>query len=699
MIAAPAASADDLVSDSFTRTIAFGGGLGLANVGGAWVTSDNNRFAVNGSAAQVKLDQADNARTARIGPTASDQDLSARFQSPSAATGALFMVNLLGRYKDAANTYRAKVTWTTAGTLTVTVTRVSGGAVTDLATARTAVSAAQPGTWYWVRLQVGGATVRAKVWPDGAPDPDWQVSATDAAPLAAGTAGLRAYANAGNTNLPTLLFDDFAERTLAPPGNTAAPAIAGTAAQGQVLTATPGTWSGAGPVTFAYQWLRCDQSATNCSAISGATATTYTLAKADLGMTLEAAVTGSNLVGSAAAKSAATEPVVTGGPSNTAPPTITGSARPGQTLVGDPGTWASDEPPTFGYQWRRCDATGAACSDVPSSTGSSQPIGDGDVGSTMRFAVTATTAGGATTAVSAATALIAPPPDPFVAAAGDISCDPTSTLFNGGAGSQSACAQAATAQVALGSGAAAVLALGDDQYGCGGFQAFMQAYDPSWGLVKNITHPVPGNHEYALSGGLDCDPTGSASGYFQYFGALAGQVGAGYYSFEVGAWHIVALNSNCSAVGGCGVGSPEETWLKADLAAHPTSCTLAYWHYPRFSSGLSGNAFVSTTSAFWNDLSSGGADVVVNGHDHDYERFAPQTPGGQLAAAGIREFIVGTGGKSHDNVVAVQANSEVRDSTAFGVLRLVLHPTSYDWTFLPTSGGSFTDSGSTPCHA
>jgi hypothetical protein len=217
--------------------------------------------------------------------------------------------------------------------------------------------------------------------------------------------------------------------------------------------------------------------------------------------------------------------------------------------------------------------------------------------------------------------------------------------------------------------------------------------------VKNITHPVPGNHEYALSGGLDCDPTGSASGYFQYFGALAGQVGAGYYSFEVGAWHIVALNSNCSAVGGCGVGSPEETWLKADLAAHPTSCTLAYWHYPRFSSGLSGNAFVSTTSAFWNDLSSGGADVVVNGHDHDYERFAPQTPGGQLAAAGIREFIVGTGGKSHDNVVAVQANSEVRDSTAFGVLRLVLHPTSYDWTFLPTSGGSFTDSGSTPCHA
>jgi acid phosphatase type 7 len=508
LVPAAPVHADTIASDSFSRTVAFGGGWGKADAGGSWTTSDNSRFGVNGSAGQLKLDQTDVARIARIGPSKSDVDITARFQSPSAAAGALFVVNLLARYTDSSNTYREKISWGTTGTLTLNITRVAGGSATDLAATKTVISPAQAGTWYDARFQVSGATLKAKVWADGGTEPDWQVTATDSTPLPAGVGGIRGYANGGNTNLPTLLFDDFSEQ----------------------------------------------------------------------------------------------------------------------------------------------DATPFA------------------------------------------------PNDPFIMAAGDISCDPTSSLYNGGAGSSSACAQRATSQLINGSGAAAVLALGDDQYGCGGFQAFMQAYDPTWGLFKAITDPVPGNHEYVTSGGLDCDTTGQAGGYFQYFGGAAGQPGQGYYSFDVGSWHLIALNSNCSAVGGCGAGSPQETWLKADLAAHQSTCTLAFWHYPRFSSGLSGTSFVASTSAFWNDLAAGGADVVLNGHDHDYERFAPQTPGGQASGSGIREFIVGTGGKGHDNVVSERANSEVRNSTAFGVLRMTLHSSSYDWSFLPTPGGSFSDSGSTSCH-
>ena len=198
---------------------------------------------------------------------------------------------------------------------------------------------------------------------------------------------------------------------------------------------------------------------------------------------------------------------------------------------------------------------------------------------------------------------------------------------------------------------------------------------------------MPGNHEYL---------TRAANGYFSYFGAAAGDPATGYYSFDVGAWHVVALNSNCSAVGGCASGSPQERWLRADLAAHPAACTLAYWHHPRFSSGEHGNE--PAYDAFWRDLYAAGADVVLNGHDHDYERFAPQDPsGGSDLARGVREFVVGTGGKNHYRFLTLQPNSQVRDATTFGVLELTLHRTSYDWRFLPEPGKTFTDSGSAVC--
>lgn len=278
--------------------------------------------------------------------------------------------------------------------------------------------------------------------------------------------------------------------------------------------------------------------------------------------------------------------------------------------------------------------------------------------------------------------------DPLVVAAGDIACDSGSLFFNGGSGTQKACRELDTSNLALGVRPTAVLALGDVQYEHG--RDFSASYDPSWGRLKEITHPVVGNHEYGHT-----KATQAAAGYFRYFGRAAGDPRTGYYSFDLGRWHLIALNGNCAEVGGCQTGSLQERWLRQDLAAHPASCTLAYWHQPRFSSGLHGND--SDYVAFWDDLFAAHADVVLNGHDHDYERFVPQNPSGHLDATGIREFVVGTGGKDLRPFSHVQPTSAVRNSRTFGVLELTLHPASYDWKFLPAPGEVFTDSGSAPC--
>ena len=296
-----------------------------------------------------------------------------------------------------------------------------------------------------------------------------------------------------------------------------------------------------------------------------------------------------------------------------------------------------------------------------------------------------------------ATAGSASPGDPVIAAAGDIACDPTDSKFNGGAGKSDGCRQKYTADLIVGQGYAAVLALGDNQYYCGGYNAFLQSYDKSWGQLKAITHPAVGNHEYLTSGGTDCNSANAgAAGHFKYFGAAAGQPGQGYYSFDVGTWHLIMLNTTCSQAGGCGSTSPQGKWLRADLAGHTNVCTLAFWHIPLFSSG--GRAS-SNSKSFWDALYAADADVVLTGHDHIYERFAPQTPSGAAdPVRGIREFVVGTGGSNWTSIASVKPNSEVRNDRSFGILRLALHPTSYDWDFVPAAGSTFTDSGTTQCH-
>ncbi len=254
--------------------------------------------------------------------------------------------------------------------------------------------------------------------------------------------------------------------------------------------------------------------------------------------------------------------------------------------------------------------------------------------------------------------------DAILLAAGDVaSCDSTG--------------DEATAQIIAGT-SGTVAAVGDLAYPSGTAADF-RCYDSSWGKFKSRTKPAPGNHEYLTSG---------ASAYFDYFGSLAGDRSKGYYSYSRGAWQIIAINSNCSAVGGCFVGSPQENWLRAVLKATTRRCTLAYWHHPLFSSG--GHGPQSQLRPIWDDLYRAHAEIVLGGHDHDYERFAPQTPSGAADPNGIREFIVGTGGKNHDRFGPnVAANSEVRNADTFGVLKLTLHPSGYDWKFLPEADHTF----------
>ena len=265
------------------------------------------------------------------------------------------------------------------------------------------------------------------------------------------------------------------------------------------------------------------------------------------------------------------------------------------------------------------------------------------------------------------------PGDPVLVGAGDIAdCtvtqdEATATLLDGIAGT--------------------VFTAGDNAYPNGTTADFANCYGPTWGRHKARTMPVIGNHEYGTAG---------AAPYFAYFGSAAGDPAKGYYSFDIGTWHAVVLNSNCTLVS-CSAGSAQDAWLRSDLAAHPTACTIAIWHHPRFSSGVHG--VDATVQPFWDALYAAGVDVIVNGHEHDYERFAPQTPAGTADPDfGIREFIAGTGGKALRAFVTTLSNSEVKDAGTWGVLKLTLHASSYDYTFVPIAGQTFTDAGSASCH-
>ncbi len=263
-----------------------------------------------------------------------------------------------------------------------------------------------------------------------------------------------------------------------------------------------------------------------------------------------------------------------------------------------------------------------------------------------------------------------PGPDPVIAAAGDMSCPQ-------GPDGATNCRDKATSDLLVGQGLSRVLTLGDAQYEFGELSDFQTYYDPTWGRVKGITSPAPGNH----------DPF--SSGYSAYFGSRAP---GRYYSYDIGSWHLISLDSN-------NVDPGQVSWLRSDLAANAGGkCVLAYWHHARFTSGMQhGND--PTVQPFWTELYAAGADLVLNGHEHSYERFGPQDPNGTAdAARGIREFVVGTGGKNVHPMGPPRANSEVRQAGTYGVLELALRPGRYEWLFVPEAGKTFSDSGTGVCH-
>ena len=278
--------------------------------------------------------------------------------------------------------------------------------------------------------------------------------------------------------------------------------------------------------------------------------------------------------------------------------------------------------------------------------------------------------------------------DPVLVAAGDIACDPADPAFNRGKGTATRCRQAATAALAASAVPAVLAPLGDIQYDKASTLALLGSYDRSWGRLAAPTRPAVGNHEYGTAGAL---------GYFTYFGTAAGAPLLGYYSYDLGSWHVVVLNSNCT-VTSCAAGSAQERWLRADLKAHPTRCTLAYFHHPRFSSGEHGDN--ASVAPFWKALYDYQADVILAGHDHDYERFAKIRPDGTRDGTnGIRSWVVGTGGKSLYKFGPLDRNSVVHHGTGFGVLKLRLGRDGYRWKFLGEPGSTFADSGTGACRA
>ena len=316
--------------------------------------------------------------------------------------------------------------------------------------------------------------------------------------------------------------------------------------------------------------------------------------------------------------------------------------------------------------------TAATTTEPPTTTTTTPPT----------TTTTTTTPPTTTTTTTTATTTTPPTGDPRIAAAGDIACEPGQSPSSGG------CQQLATSNLIHGQGYAAVLALGDLQYEDGTLAKFQGSYHLSWGRFKATTRPAVGNHEYLTPG---------AAGYFDYWNTQAGARGQGYYSYDVGPWHLIALNTNCSQSGGCGTSSPQYQWLQADLAATSARCVLVYHHHPRYASGTGDRRDNTALKPIHDLLYDRGADVVLVAHNHWYERLGHMGKSAAPDPAGPRYFVVGTGGKNRTSPSTPLAGSEVRDTTSFGVLELTLHPEGYDWRFRPAAGYTFTDSGSDTC--
>ncbi len=363
-------------------------------------------------------------------------------------------------------------------------------------------------------------------------------------------------------------------------------------------------------------------------------------------------------------------------PANVTPPTLLGPAQAGQLLLLDDGVWSGSSTASE-RRWLRCGFSG--CTQIDGASGSTYVLRPEDAGAQVAAEVTRTNAFGSATAETARTAVIgvAPPRPPAVA-------DPVLAVGGDVAGNWSS--DEATAGVIDRMQPTWVLMLGDAVYENGTAAEFASYYAPTWGRHRAITSPTVGNHEYQTAG---------ASGYYGYFGAAAGDPSRGYYAFDVGEWRVYTLNTNCTFVP-CGAGSEQERWLRADLAAHPRTCRLATAHHPRFSS--TGSA--SNTAALYQAFYEASGDLWLTGHWHNYERLAQLNAAGAVdTTRGVRNFVVGSGGAPLRGFGSTATGSQVRNSSTYGVLKLTLRSSGYEWAFVPVPGSGFTDAGSGGCAA
>jgi hypothetical protein len=379
--------------------------------------------------------------------------------------------------------------------------------------------------------------------------------------------------------------------------------------------------------------------------------------------------------------------------------TYSNRPAPGGTAIAPPKPWGTDVWLTYDVtSLISGDGTYSFALDTTSSTSKSLPTRESSTNQPQLVVETGTPDPSPTS--TAASPPSTSGPSTVIAVGGDVACGTTEANYNGGAGTDTACHMQQTSDLVLAMSPAQVFALGDLQYNSGSLADFNVSYNNSWGRFKGITKPVVGNHEYGTSG---------AAGYYTYFGSAASPQESGctknclgYYSFDVGVgtskWHIAVISSECTRIGGgvgCAKDSPQYNWLKADLAANSgTTCTAVLTHRPRWAS----NSFASPDIQPLVDLMDAyHVDLLLAGHAHSYERFAPQNAAGQADANGIREIVVGTGGRDSQGFGTVVPNSLVRKNHIFGVMKLTLHPTGYDWQFVADPSTPFSDSGSGTC--
>lgn len=707
--AVPVAAAAVVAEDGFNRTVA--NGWGTAELGGPWaIEGPAAAFQVDGSRGVMNLGAGGANRAATLGVSLRDVDLSIVMSVEKTPAGAAaFAYADLRRSGD--RSYRVRVRFAPDGGARLGLSQVVGGVETTLGSEVSLGLSHTGGSRIRVRGQVEGAspaTLRARAWADGAAEPaGWSVTATDGTDSlqTAGRIGLRAYLSRSATNPPNAIrFDELAVSDLAanPPPTTeefAADTFTRTVATGWGSSQTGGAWSVAGGTT-GYRvdgstgvmtladaganraaWLPAANRRDVSSIVSVAVDRVPTAASAwayvelrrvsdtaAYRLKLRLAPNGAAYAGLSRVSGAETDlvpeillPGVTVSPGvrvwiraeaiGAAPTTLRVRAwRDGQA---EPATWALTT----------TDSTAALQLAAPigfraylSRSATNSPIA-------VRFDDLR------------ATDLAPPAPgDAVLVGAGDIGVcgstrdEATADLLDGIPGT--------------------VFAAGDTVYENGTPAEYANCYEPSWGRHRWRTRPATGNHEYNTPG---------AAGYFGYFGTAAGDTDEGWYAFDLGSWRVYMLNSNCNLVGGCGPGSPQLAWLQADLAANTRTCAAAIWHAPRFTSGDHGNS--TDVAPLWEAILAAGGEFVISGHDHDYERFAPMNgTGGLDTAAGVRQFVVGTGGVGLRPFLTIKPNSEARSSTAHGVLKLTLRASGYDWQFVPAAGATFTDSGSGTCH-